>query len=71
MSITLKIVDLMDKLKIQNYFVERDNRTYFTPVRIKFNSSSIESFIDKVINVDGRAYQMNELEEKVLKELDF
>jgi hypothetical protein len=71
MSITLKIVDLLDKFKVQHYFIEKDNKAYFTPMMIKFNPSQLEFLIEKFVSVDGNAYKMNDLEEKVLRELDF
>lgn len=71
MSITLKIVDLIDKLKVQHYFIEKNNNTYFRPIQIKFNASHVEEMIEKVVNVDGNTYKMNDLEKNILKDLDF
>lgn len=71
MSITIKVVELIDKLKLNHYFVEKNNATYFRPITIKFNSDVIENVIDKVISVDGKAYKPNKMEQDVLKELDF
>jgi hypothetical protein len=71
MSITLRIVDLIDKLKVQSFFVERNHKTYFTPINISFNQNQLEKVTDKLFNVDGNAYKMNDFEKKVLQELDF
>lgn len=71
MSITLRIVELLDRLKVQNYFLERNNKTYFTPIKIHFNHNQIEVIADKIFKVNGKPYQMNDLEKNVLKDLDF
>lgn len=71
MSITLKIVNLIDRLKLQHYFIEKNNKTYFTPINISFSEDKLESILDKVIRTKGNAYKMNDLEKEVLKELDF
>jgi hypothetical protein len=71
MSITLKIVEIIDKLRVQNYFVEKNNKTYFTPINIQLSTEHIETIIDKVFKTNGNAYKMNEFEKEILKELDF
>lgn len=71
MSITLKIVDLLDKLKVQKFFIEKNNKTYFAPIRIKLNQSQIENIADKVFKVKGNAYKMNDFEKEILEELKF
>ena len=71
MSITIKVVEVIDKLRLNHYFVEKNNRTYFSPIKIRFNTVLIENLIERVINVDGKAYKPNQLERDILKELDF
>ncbi len=71
MSITLRIVDFLDKLKVQKFFIEKDNRTYFTPIQISFNQNQLEHLSEKFLKVKGNAYKMNDFEKKILKELDF
>lgn len=71
MSITLKIVDLLDRFKVQSFFIERNQKTYFTPIRISFNQSQLEKVTDKFFKVKGNAYKMNDLEKEILEELDF
>mgnify|MGYP005708108021 FL=1 len=71
MSITLKLVDAIDKLKVQSFFVEKGDKTYFSPIHIGFDANSFENKSDKLFNVNGKPYKKNEFEEQVLKELDF
>lgn len=70
MSITLKLVHLIDKLNLQSYFVEKNDRTYFTPIQFKFDTNKIEALTDKLIKVKGRAYKLNNLEKNILNDLD-
>ncbi len=70
MSITLRLVNLIDKLQIQNYFIEKDNKTIFTPVLIKFNTEALEKAADKVIRTKGKPYKINDLEKSMLNDLD-
>lgn len=71
MSITMKIVRLIDKLKLNQYFVQKDNRIYFSPIHIKFNADVIENGLDSLLKVDGKPYVADDFEKEVLKELDF
>lgn len=71
MSITMRIVEVVDKLRLNQYFVQKDNRTYFSPIHIKLNAEVIEKGIDSIIGAKGKPYKPNELEKQVLKELDF
>jgi hypothetical protein len=70
MSITLKLVHLIDKLNIQSYFIEKNDRTYFMPIQFKFNTNKLEALTDKLIKVKGRAYKVNDLEKSILNDLD-
>lgn len=70
-SITLKVVDLIDKTKIQSLFEEKNDQVYFAPIKLKLNTHLIEKIVDKVISVNGKQYEPDELEKEVLKELDF
>lgn len=71
MSITLKLVDLVDRLKIQQFFIEKEDKTYFLPLKFQINGEKIESTLDRMIKVKGRSYQMNDFEKQCLEELDF
>lgn len=71
MSITLKVVDLIDRLNIQSYFLEKENKLQFTPIKISFDSIKIERRIESLIKVNGNSYKMNQFEKDILKELDF
>jgi hypothetical protein len=71
MSITLKVVDLLDKLNVQSYFLEKESKLQFTPIRISFDSIKIEKVLEKLIKVNGKTYKMNQFEKDILTELDF
>ncbi len=71
MSITLKLVDLVDKLKIQQFFIEKEHKTYFQPFKFRINDVKIENSLDRFFKVKGNAYKMNEFEKNCLEELDF
>lgn len=71
MSVTYKIVNVIDKLKLNNYFIEKNNITYFSPIKIQLNTEIIEKVVNSLINVKGREYKPNKFEKDVLKELDF
>ncbi|MAX66273.1 MAG: hypothetical protein QF441_04790 [Bacteriovoracaceae bacterium] len=71
MSITLKVIDLIDKMKIQNFFVEKGNRTYFTPIQIKFDQQKFEEISDRLFRVKGKPYKISELEKSLIKDLDY
>ena len=67
MSITIKVVNWVDKLKLQNFFVEKDNRVI---LNLSFNPEKVERLLDKVLPVHGRAYQPNQFELDCLNELE-
>lgn len=71
MSITVKVVELVDKLGLNHFFIEKNNRLYFSPIKIRLNKDLLESSIDRFLKTKGRAYKPNDLEKDVLKELDF
>ena len=71
MSITLKAVDFIDKLKLDTYFVKSDDKISFTPIKLNFNERTIESIIDRLVNSNGKSYSMNDFEKNIISELDF
>lgn len=71
MGITLRVVSLIDKLHLQNYFVEREDRVFFAPIRISLNERILEQKLDHLFKLKGKAYKMNQFEKNCLKELDF
>jgi two-component SAPR family response regulator len=71
MSITLKVVDLLDRLNVQSYFVEKENKLQFTPIKISFDFNKFEKRFEKLTNINGNSYRMNQFEKDVLRELDF
>jgi hypothetical protein len=58
-------------MKIQQLFIEKEDKLVFTPIQISLNSSKIEKAIDKVISFSGKPYKMNQFEKDILEELDF
>lgn len=67
MSITLKVVSLIDKLRLQNFFMEKDNQVM---LNLSFNPSAMEDLIDDVFKVDGASYRPNQFEIDVINELE-
>lgn len=70
-SITLKVVSLIDKSKVQKLFIENESSLYFAPLRIRLNTNSIESLINKVVSIDGNTYRPNQFEKNIINDLDF
>ena len=68
MSVTLKVVELIDRLHLNNYFIEKDNRVYLKA--LEFNPAKLESILDKVIKVKGKDYNPNEFELNCIRELE-
>ena len=68
MSLTIKLVSLIDKLRLQSFFVQQDNKVM---LNLSINPEKIEEFIDDTFKVNGKKYQPNQLEVDVMKELDF
>ena len=67
MSLTIKLVSLIDKLHLQSFFIEKENRVM---INFSINPSKIEEFIDDHIKVDGKKYEPNQFELDVLAELE-
>ncbi len=68
MSVTFKVVELIDRLHIQKFFMEKDNKVL---LNIKFDPAKIESFIDSKLKVHGKGYKPNDFEESCIRDLDF
>lgn len=68
MSVTLKVVELIDRLHLNNYFIEKDNRVHLKA--LEFNPAKLESLLDKVIKVKGVDYNPNEFELNCIRELE-
>ncbi len=71
MSLTLRIVEILDRLHVEKYFIEKDQEVYFRPLQVKVNTNAIRNTFNKFCNVNGNAYIQNDFEKKVLEELDF
>lgn len=71
MSITLRVVNFIDRLHLQNYFMEKENTLLFAPIRISLNEKILERKIDQLFKLKGKPYAINEFEKNCLKELDF
>jgi len=68
MSITLKIVNLIDKLRLQRFFMEEDNKVMLNFI---LSPDHIEDLIDDTLKVDGKTYSPSQFEMEVLKELEW
>lgn len=71
MSITLKIINIVDKLKLQNYFLEQQNRVMFMPIRLEVNEQFITEKFDQLLNTEGQPYEISDFERSCLNDLDF
>ncbi len=69
MTITMRVVNLVDKLRLQSFFIEKDNKVHLKFV--EFSPTRIEEALDKIFRTKGKAYTPNQLEKEVLRELDF
>jgi hypothetical protein len=69
MHLTMKVVNVVDKLHLNDLFKEVQGEVILNLV--KFNPKKVEKLIDTVLKSNGKNYEQNELEKKVLKELDF
>lgn len=67
MSITLKVVRLLDKLNLQHFFMEKDNKVM---LNLTIKPDLIEDTIDDILKVNGKAYRPNQFEIDILKELE-
>jgi hypothetical protein len=67
MSITLKLVELVDKLHLQSFFMEKENKVM---LNIKFDPSRFEDLINRVLPTKGHSYKPNQFELDVLDELE-
>tara|TARA_Y100000385_G_C12963841_1_gene580940 strand:+ start:196 stop:402 length:207 start_codon:yes stop_codon:yes gene_type:complete len=68
MSITLKIVNLIDKLRLQRFFMEEDNKVMLNFI---LSPDHIEDLIDDTLKVDGKTYSPNQFEMEILKDLEW
>lgn len=68
MSVTLRVVNLVDKLRLQSFFVEQNNVVNFTLA--KFKPDSVEKIIDKLLPTKGRKYKPSHLEIEAIRELE-
>lgn len=68
MSVTFKVVQLIDRLRIQNFFMEKDSKVL---LNFQFDPSKIEHFIDSKLKGHGKKYKPSDFEESCLRDLDF
>lgn len=68
MTLTTKIIHLIDKLKIEKLFIEEDKKV--SVKFLSFNPKRLEKAIDQLLATNGRFYHMNEFEKEILKELE-
>lgn len=69
MTITMRIVNLADKLRLQSFFVEKDNKAHLKFA--EFRPAKLEEALDRLLKTKGNPYSPNEFEKDCLRELDF
>lgn len=67
MSFTLKMISLIDKLHLQHFFMEKDNKVM---LNLTFNPEHIEEMIDEYLKVNGKNYRPNQFEIDIIKDLE-
>lgn len=67
MSTTLKLVELVDKLRLQKFFMEKDNKVM---LNLSFDPKKIESILDQVFPTKGKAYEPNDFEKDCIRDLE-
>lgn len=67
MSITFKVVQLIDRLHLQSFFMEKDNKVL---LNLALDPSKIESYLDHKLRLKGKSYQPNEFELKCIQDLE-
>jgi hypothetical protein len=67
MSVTFKIVELIDRLHLQNFFMEMDNKVL---LNISLDPSKIEKFLDHKLKLNGQNYRPNEFELNCIRDLE-
>ena len=67
MSITLKLVALVDKLHLQSFFMEKENKVM---LNLTFDPSRLEDIINGLLPTKGHSYKPSKFELDVLSELD-
>lgn len=68
MTLTAKIVNFLDKVKIEKLFIEDDKKVSLK--LISFNPQFIEKSLNKVLKTNGHFYHMSDFEKEVLRELE-
>lgn len=68
MSVTLKIVELVDRFKLTHYFIESNNKVHLR--LLEFDPQKVEVLLDKVIKSKGKAYQASDFELNCIRELE-
>ena len=71
MSLTLKLIYLIDKFKLGHYFAEEKKTGHIGIKVFEFDPAKLEKRIDQIIKTKGHAYAPNELEQKIMEELNF
>lgn len=68
MSITLKVIELVDKLKLTHYFIEENNRVHLSFT--EFDPQKVEKVLNKLVPIKGEQYNPNEFELNCIRELE-
>jgi hypothetical protein len=67
MSVTFKVVELIDRLHLQSFFMEKDNKVL---LNISLDPTKIERFLDHKLKLNGKHYTPNEFELSCIEDLE-
>ena len=67
MSVTFKIIELIDRLHLQKFFMEKDNKIL---LNISIDPNRIEELIDRTLKPRGKNYKPNQFELDCINELE-
>jgi hypothetical protein len=69
MSLTQKLIEWIDKLHVQNFFIQEDDKVYIKIGAIDLKK--LEDWLDKTLDIEGQFYETSELEEEIMSELNY
>lgn len=69
MTLTARLVNFLDKTRIENLFLERNDKVTFA--LFSFNPNILEKTINRVFKTKGNFYHPNELEKEIIRELEY
>ncbi len=67
MSVVFKVVEIVDRLHLQKFFMEKDNKVL---LNLSLDPSKVEEFIDQKLRLKGKNYRPNQFELDCIRELE-